>query len=380
MSSPISGKVCFCNGNKAWGGGERWHLEAALAMAEKGLDVAVMAGAGTPLLERARRYPQLTCLPFRFSTLSSFNPFMLLFNAATLKYARVSHLVLGLTSDIKGAGLAGKMAGVKKIIYRRGSALSVRNDALNKLYYRKILDGVIVNSRATEILLLAECPDLIPQEKIHLLYNGLDAEAFDAMMERGETLSAVYEREKKTLIIGNAARLTEQKGQKYLLHMSKALSEAGLAHKVVIAGDGPGAGALLKLSKQLGVEEHVIFLGFREDLANFWKSIDIFVLPSLWEGFGYVLAEAMLAEKPLLGFYTSSMPELVREGINGSLIARPDPKEPDAEVGQRLAEAITAMAADKKEIKAMGRRGRQIVLEEFNQKQCMERLYNLLTS
>ena len=377
MAQP-RGTVCFCNSNRAWGGGERWHLEATLAMAKRGWRVILLADRDGPLLKRgqelAREHPELTALPVHFTSLSFLNPVTLLRWRCFFRREGVSRLVLGLPTDMKAAGLAAKMAGVERIYYRRGSAVPVRGSRLNRLLYGRVLDGVIVNSRETERLLLSRCPGLICREKIHLLFNGIDAQAFDGQLAAAE---AEF-REGDTFLIGNAGRMTVQKGQKFLLHMSRTLKDKGFPHRVILAGEGELEESLRRLAKDLDVRDTVRFAGFRQDLGSFWKSLDLFVLPSLWEGFGFVLAEAMLAQIPLLGFDANSMPELIRSGVNGEVIPPPKPDESDHDTGSRLAEAVLGMAGNREKLREQGGQGRAIALAEYDQESCMCRLDSLL--
>jgi len=88
---------------------------------------------------------------------------------------------------------------------------------------------------------------------------------------------------------------------------------------LLLAGSGPLEQNLKELTVQKGLTNEIIFLGFVDDVASFMQSIDIFLLTSRWEGFGFVLAEAMAAGKPIVAFDISSNPELVHHGANGFL-------------------------------------------------------------
>lgn len=350
-------------------------------MAARGCRVIVLADEKSVLLERARACTELEVHPVAFSSLSFLNPRTVGKWASFFREEKVSRLILGLPKDMKVAGIAAKLAGVERIYYRRGSAVPVRGSLFNRFLYRRVLDGVIVNSRETGRLLTSRCPDLVPSEKIHRVYNGLDAGAFDA--ELAGALPVYREgivpfSAGGPLLIGNAGRLTVQKGQKFLLYMSRALQDMGIAHRVLIAGDGELRDELHRLAATLGVDETVEFAGFLPKLGSFWKSIDCFVLSSLWEGFGFVLAEAMLAEKPLLAFNANSMPELVRQGQNGLLIPLPGDGESDEDVGRRLAAAVADLVKDTGRFTRMGAEGRAIALAEYDHAASLEHLIALL--
>lgn len=367
--------VCFCNSNRAWGGGEKWHLETALGLARRGCKVFLMAGEGSALLDRARQHPEITAHARRFSGLDFLNPLTLGACAAFFRDNGVSRVVLGLPADLKAAGLAAKKAGVPGIFYRRGSALPVRNSLLNRYLYGRVLTGLIVNSEETARLVLAANGSLIAGDRMHVLYNGLDVAAFDAAYAAA---APEFRRDRDTLVIGNAGRLTTQKGQRYLLHMSRALLDAGVRHRLVIAGGGERGTELAELAMGLGLGDTVVFTGFLRDMAPFWRSIDMFVFPSLWEGFGYALAEAQLAEKPVVAFDGNSMPEVVRPGETGTLLPLPGPGEAAGSVGLRLADAVRHIAGNADEARRMVVAGRAFCMKTFAQDRCMDALHALL--
>jgi glycosyltransferase involved in cell wall biosynthesis len=370
--------VCFCNSNRTWGGGEKWHLEAACAMAERGCCVHLMAGKDSPLYDRARAHPELTLHAKRFSGLDFLNPFTVRRCAALFREHGINRVVLGLPSDLKAAGIAAKRAGVAGIYYRRGSALPVRDDVLNRYLYGRLLTGLIVNSWATAQLVLAENAALIAADKIHLLYNGLDIAAFDAALAMA---APAYRRNPDVadaLVIGNAGRLTAQKGQHYLLHMSRCLLDINLKHRLIIAGDGERRAELEALAASLDLGDAVTFAGFVDDMAPFWRSLDCFVFSSLWEGFGYALAEAMLAGKTVIAFDGNSMPELVQSGATGMLVPLPRPGEDDASVGSRLAARVVYFVQNTAECDRLAANGREFCRNTFSQEKRMDELHALL--
>ena len=81
--------------------------------------------------------------------------------------------------------------------------------------------------------------------------------------------------------------------------------------KLLIAGEGRLLHSLQKKAKKLGIEDQVEFLGFVEDMPAFFRSLDIFLLSSHYEGFGYVIAEAMASRKPVVAFDIKSSGEII---------------------------------------------------------------------
>lgn len=378
--------VCFINSNRAWGGGENWHLGAARYFAEQGCRVLICGRSDGELYRRACEFtaahPELaahfTAAPWHFSNLDFLNICKVRRFSRFLRENGVTHLITGQTRDAKGAVLAARCLPVK-VYYRRGLAFPVKDNWLNRKVYGA-LDGLIANSRSTADLLLQNKGMLDPA-KVRVIYNAVDIERFDAALRAssgGSPLAPLNGR----FIIGNAGRLTAQKGQKYLLHMSAELKRRGFAHAVLIAGDGELREELAQLAVdlrlRLGEEPEsgadVILPGFMRDMSAFWRGIDFFMLSSLWEGFGYVLAEAMLASKAVCAFNVNSMPEVVEDGANGFLLPPPGAGETDAQVGARLADLVEAVSREPEKLASMGQAGRKICEKRFEKSLVMDEL------
>jgi glycosyltransferase involved in cell wall biosynthesis len=93
-----------------------------------------------------------------------------------------------------------------------------------------------------------------------------------------------------------------------------------LPFKILIAGDGPLSSEIQREINQQKLEDHIQLLGFVDNMQSFMNKIDILISVALWEGFGFVLAEGMVAKKPVLAFNLSSNSELVKDNQNGFLI------------------------------------------------------------
>jgi glycosyltransferase involved in cell wall biosynthesis len=384
--------LCFCNSNLDWGGGEKWHLESAVYFAGQGYKVFLAANPEGRLWRRAQKISGLELYPWKVGNLSFLNPFKKAAFNKFLTESGITHLILNLPADLK-IGVRTVRArhdnSPIKVYYRRGSAIPVRASFVNRHLF-SALTAVIANSRETAACVRGA--GVIAPERIKVIYNGLDAASFKAAEYPSGRRDAVSV--DCPLIIGNAGRLSLQKAQRYLLHMSAFLRRQSFPHRLIIAGDGELRAELLALAENLGLDvvpgrealpekkpdnaSGVYFTGFMQDLSWFWQRIDLFVLSSVWEGFGYVLAEAMLARRALLAFDCNSMPELIKDGLNGCLLPPPRPEEAAHEVGERLARQVMAMAGDISELQTMGEAGRKFCLEHFDQKAAMQKLEQLL--
>jgi glycosyltransferase involved in cell wall biosynthesis len=307
-------KILFVNSSKMWGGGEKWHLETANAMRDKGFEVAILALHRKELFKRAVS-SGIRAIPVHVSNCSFLNPFNLVKLISLFRKENPDVVLLNFSADIKTVGIAAKFAGIKNIVYRRGSAIPIRDTLINRILYTQVITRIIANSKATMHTILQHNKTLFPAEKISIIYNGIDLEKFDCM-----PAITYYSRKHDEVIIGNAGRLVIQKGQKYLIDIASFLHKKNINFKMLIAGEGPLEISLKQMAATAGIENRMIFLGFINNIKAFMENIDIFVLPSLWEGFGYVLLEAMACNKPVVAFNISSNPEIIIHNETGYLI------------------------------------------------------------
>jgi glycosyltransferase involved in cell wall biosynthesis len=214
-------------------------------------------------------------------------------------------------------------------------------------------------------MVLKNAPNLISNDKIRLIYNGFDVADFDSQQSQ-----PVIEKKDNEIIIGNAARLTIQKGQKYLLEAAAILRDKGLNFRIAIAGTGELQDQLMGLVRKFDLDDRVEFLGFVDDMKSFYQSIDIFCLPSLWEGFGYALVEAMTMEKPVAAFNISSNPEVVANNSTGLLV--------ESGNVEKLSEALEKLILNSELRNKMGKEGRKRVLENFDTPLVLGKLKDLI--
>ena len=360
----ISRRICFFNSTKAWGGGEKWHFEIASKLHAKFCNVIVIAGKGSILGQRliAADIPhQIVSI----GNLSFLNPFKVIKLVRLFRKELPDVLIMNMPTDLKAAGMAARLAGVKRIIYRRGSAIPVRDTFLNRLLFKYIINEIIANSKETGRTILAENPELFPPEKIHVIYNGVDWSNFDSLLQ-----APAYCLHTDKIVMGNAGRLVPQKGQEVLIEVARQFKAKGYSFEIVVAGEGKLKDSLMQKAIEEGVDEQIKFLGFIENIPQFLNSIDIFLFPSHWEGFGYVIAEAMYCEKPVVAFNISSNPEIVSNNETGFLV---DHGDVAAFVGK--AEILINDAALRLK---MGQKARKSAIKRFSIQNTLTEIEKLL--
>jgi glycosyltransferase involved in cell wall biosynthesis len=158
------------------------------------------------------------------------------------------------------------------------------------------------------------------------------------------------------------------KGQEFLIEAAKHIIPKYPSTLFMFTGDGHLRQNLNRKALEMGIKENVIFLGWREDVDKIISIYDIFVLPSLNEGMGRVLVEAMALGKPIVASNIGGIPDLITHGKNGFLVPPGNP--------EHLAKYIQILIEDKEKRESMGQAGKKISLK-FSKEIMVEKIAGL---
>jgi glycosyltransferase involved in cell wall biosynthesis len=226
-----------------------------------------------------------------------------------------THLVHG---DLYGT-VAAKLAGVPHVL---SSKHGYNDFEANSRAYRingvleRYVDAVITICDALQEKVHSF--EGVPKEKMRTIHYGLDgAEADPDARRRIRTELGILPDQ---FLVGCVGRLVNFKGFKYLIRAASRLKTSVPDAVVVIAGEGPLRSELEKEIHDLGVAATVRLLGWRSDACDIMAAADVFALPSLGEGFGLVLLEAMAQRTAIVASRAMSVPEIVVDGITGILV------------------------------------------------------------
>ena len=233
----------------------------------------------------------------------------------------------------------------KYIVTRRMDYPEPKNCYTRYLYNRRV-DGVIAISRSV-VNCLSEAG--VNRRSIRLIYSGIDPVPFRGLVSDQSANDPP--------VIGMLAVLEQRKGHRFLLDAARLLKDRGRRIRYVFAGDGSHKAQLQSIVQTLGLQEEVSFVGFVQDVPEFLSSINVLVLPSLYEGLGVAALEAMAAGKPVVATRVGGLTESIVDGETGFLVP---PKNAVA-----LADAIERLVADPATARAMGRKGAARVLSHF---------------
>ncbi|MHA2216763.1 MAG: glycosyltransferase family 4 protein [Candidatus Hodarchaeales archaeon] len=161
--------------------------------------------------------------------------------------------------------------------------------------------------------------------KIRTIHPGIDLEAFDPKIK--SFVRREYSISEDSIVLGIVGKLDEIKGHKYLFKALQKIHAIYSNVKCLVVGVGPHERELKKSTKEFGLEDVIIFTGYRQDMPQVMKAIDLLVCPSLTEALPIVILEAMAMAKPVIGTDVGGISEAIVNGENGFLIP---PKDVDA--------------------------------------------------
>jgi glycosyltransferase involved in cell wall biosynthesis len=163
--------------------------------------------------------------------------------------------------------------------------------------------------------------------------------------------------------------LSIKKGYQELVRAAVTVLRRMPAAQFWCFGEGPLRTELQEFANAAGIADRFRLLGYRRDVPDLMRAIDVMCLPSHREPFGLVYVEAALAEKPVIACQAGGAPEIISHGETGLLI-------PPMQVAP-LTEAIMTILENRSKSAAMGRRGRQLALERFGWPLYLDRLAEL---
>lgn len=187
------------------------------------------------------------------------------------------------------------------------------------IFYVHLADQVVAVSHDLERTLRSK---VHPVQPLRVIHNGIDGSRF--AMTEGEDVRRELNVTPDQVLIGTGVVLSAQKGIAYLLHAAKAVLAKEPRATFAIAGDGPLRADLERMASDLGLGPRLRFLGYRADMPQVISALDIYVLPSLWEGLPLALLEAMAMGKPIVATDAGGNPEIVEDGVNGYIVPKRD--------------------------------------------------------
>jgi glycosyltransferase involved in cell wall biosynthesis len=209
--------------------------------------------------------------------------------------------------------------------------------------------------------------------KIMVTPIGINMEEFFSCLKlKGPSLRDELNIGRGEKLLACVGRLAYQKGQDILIKTIGFLKAKKIQTKLILVGQDYWDGHLQRLVSNLKLEKEIVFLGRRNDIARILADIDIYVVPSRWEGLSFALCEAMLCAKPCIATMIPWHSELLMD--NETAITVPvDNKE-------KLAEAIIWMLDHPQEAIRMANNAKKLVEKKYTAKKMAESYEQLYLS
>src|SRR6266508_3841180 len=198
----------------------------------------------------------------------------------------------------------------------------------------------------------------IAPTKITRVYLGVELERFAPDPEARAILGRELGFGPEDLVVASVMQLLPRKNPAVLVEACGLLAKRGVPIRLLVAGDGPLHSELEELGHTLGIGDRVHWLGHQARPERAMQAADLFVLTSVGEAFGLVLAEAMACGLPIVGSNSGAIPEIVEDGKTGFLVP---PLSPEG-----FADAIDKLAHDASLRLRMGAAGRRRAQQLFS--------------
>jgi glycosyltransferase involved in cell wall biosynthesis len=340
------------------GGAEKALLRTLKRFKQKDMDHVVIT-----LLSGGKLWEQFRDAGIEIHTLNVKNPFDI---RAFFKYIKflneikpkivVAYLFHALTVAVLGKILCNRH---KLVHSKRNFTLDSKiRDTMNRLYCCFIDYLIGVSKGVFEKESKIKFRD---GRNKYLVYNGIEMPPKN-FIKKG----------KGTFTVGTIARLHRQKGLLYLLGAARIIMDLKKCVKFIIIGTGEQYYQLKRYIVKNHLENYVEMKGEVLNPVKYYEEFDIFLLPSLYEGFSNVILEALAYGIPVVGTNACGINEIIRDGINGILIK---PKSADA-----IAEAILKLMEDKDLQKRLGKEGKRTISAKFTINKTVEKLEGIFNT
>lgn len=264
--------------------------------------------------------------------------------------------------------VARKMTGVRALVRTKHNHVPLKGGALSRYLYGTLTSRIVaISEHIREVMIESG----LKPDQVTTIRTAINLSQF-VPREKNQHLLRELNFPAGCAIIGIVARLTERKGFKNLFEAVKLLADEGRTLKCLVVGGGASTekiAALKNHAASLGISEHILLTGRRGDIPDILSLLDVFILPSLAEGLGRSLLEAMAAGKPIVASTVGGIPEAIEDGKSG-LLVKPDDS-------RALAHAIGLLLDNPEKAQELGRASRKRAELLFDETKMIDRICSL---
>jgi glycosyltransferase involved in cell wall biosynthesis len=355
--------IFISESSTAVGGQELAVLLHAEGLVKRGYDLRLILEPGSPIAKMAdEKKLAVTLLSMRRSRY----PQAITEFCRLMRRDRPAILQVNSSRDSWIGAIASRLISPRpKIIRIRHISNPLNRNMTTQLLYRRLLDMVVVTGGERTRQGLIE-RDGLAADRVAAFPIGLDVEYFRPA-PADSNLRLELGLPKSQLLVGIISYLRTYKGHEYFIEAARRIAEKRGDVTFIIVGEGPEEQTIRTLIEQLGLTSRIRMMGFRDDLLNVFRSLDVFAIPSV-EGdtIPQVLMQALSMGVPVVSTTVGSIPDVVIEGETGFVVAPRD--------GMALAERILQLCEDAVLRARMGTNGRTLVKRSYSIDKMLDRM------
>lgn len=326
-------KILHVSTPKGWRGGEQQVAYLALALREAGTDQVVMCREGGSLEERLRK-ESIPCIPFRSRGVAGISLAYAIHRACTdsgfdILHAHDSHAH---SSAILAATIFGNKT---PVLVSRRVDFPVSDSFFSRYKYNHPAVRRIIC--VSEKIRAITAPAIRAAERLIVVYDGIDTDRFRISIDKRK-LRRELGLPDDVRLIGNISALADHKDHPTFIRTAAEVLRKHPSSHFIIVGKGPEEQTIRSLIAASGHAANIHLLGFRDDVPEIMKSLDLFLMTSSSEGLGSTVLDAFAAGVPVVATAAGGIPEIVTDGVTGLLAPVKD--------HARLAAAIERVLTD----------------------------------
>ncbi|HTP41791.1 MAG TPA: glycosyltransferase family 4 protein [Nitrospiria bacterium] len=199
---------------------------------------------------------------------------------------------------------------------------------------------------------------IVPPDRLHVIHSGIELDGYARPRSSSPAARKALGLPVRGPVIGVLGRLVRIKGHRYLIEALPSILKSFPSATLLCVGEGPEREALVAGAARAGVLDRVRLVGAQHDLPRFIAACDVIVQPSLNEGMGRTVLEALVMGRPVIASQVGGLPDLIDHGVNGLLV-------PPAS-SAALAHAVCSLLLDSGRLKRMSEEARRSIGRQFS--------------
>jgi glycosyltransferase involved in cell wall biosynthesis len=353
-------KILHTEWSDGLGGQEKRVLAEAAGLSARGHDVSIVCRGHAKIKDEAVKFGiGVHTLPLR----KPYDLFSIVHLASFLKDKKIDIVNTHSGVDSWVGGIAAKIAGVPALVRTRHLNIPLKRNFFNFIHY--LPDMFIACGDNMRDNLINNCG--FPADKVVNIPTGVGMEFFE--VTRNTEAKLKYGLSVGSPVITNVGILRSVKGHEVTLRSVRTIIESFPDAKFLITGDGPRKDALVNLANELGIEQHVIFAGFIENIPEIYSFTDVAILSSWSEGLPQSILQAMAAGVPVVATRAGGVPEVIIHEKTGILVETGD--------HEGLAKGIIKILNNQSSAKQLAENAKELIRREHSVNHMLDKIEEL---